>query len=462
MIEIKLTDKQKDITRAIREKRYGNICLYGGAGSGKTFYLFRHLLQRAAYAPKSHHLIIRKAFSHAKGPIIDDMIGRVLSQSDEFARLIEHKDFNVNHTDGTITLPNGSKIYIRGLDQHKVGSLLGSQYTTIFYNECSELDYDSIQQLVSRVRIEVPIYDSKGNYLTTMKTQRLYDFNPPLKTHWTYKVFKEKKCPVTGLPLPNADDYFVGHLTPRDNQDNLASDFIQNLEYAGGTNVTRFLEGEFQDEIAGALFTAKMILKTHECEFYKLSREQVRQKMSYICIGVDPAVTSEDKSDLTGIIVCGHDDNKYYVLEDASGRYHPEEWAAVVARLYRQWNANKVVVETNQGGELLRSNIQSHGAKDIWIAGVRAREGKRIRAEPVATLYAQDRVYHIPYYTEKKQEDGQEEKNGLVDLEYEMQSFTGAMGQKSPDRLDALVHALQYITESYCGSPNIADLVFTF
>ena len=164
-----------------------------------------------------------------------------------------------------------------------------------------------------------------------------------------------------------------------------------------------------------------------------------RQHLRRIVVAVDPATTSGDNSDETGIIVVaegphievpdaenickvGNCKKHAYVLDDQSGRYSTDTWARVVTDCYHKWGADRIVAEGNQGGEMVEAVIRTvfPGAP---IRRVTARQGKRTRAEPVAALYEQGRVHHV---------------GAFVKLEDQLTSWTIDSGE-SPDRLDALV-----------------------
>ena len=149
-----------------------------------------------------------------------------------------------------------------------------------------------------------------------------------------------------------------------------------------------------------------------------------------IVVGVDPPVSSHAGSDACGIVVVGTAvDGRAYVLADRTlqGRT-PDVWAAAVAAAYRDFAADRIVVEVNQGGDLVESVLRQT-APNIAIRKVRATRGKWLRAEPVAALYAEGRVVHAGRFD---------------DLEAQMLSFghDGGGTTRSPDRLDALVWAL--------------------
>ena len=147
--------------------------------------------------------------------------------------------------------------------------------------------------------------------------------------------------------------------------------------------------------------------------------------LSRIIVAIDPAVSNTSKSDETGIIVAGKGPNGFgYVLEDASGKYSPSGWAKKAVGLYHKYSADKIVAEINQGGDMVESNIRTYD-KNIPYKKVRASRGKQIRAEPIASLYEQGKVFHIGDF-----------------IKLEDQLTTWCPGNDSPDRLDALVWAL--------------------
>jgi len=434
MSEFTLTQKQKQILEDLNNKHYRHICLYGGGRSGKTTFLTFILFMRALKVPNSFHVIIRDTHTSMKSSIFEQTITKLLS-FDNFKTLKKHPNLKRNKQDLTITFPNGSIIYCYGLNtENAVERILGNEYSTIYYNECSNLDYARITPLRSRLAQK-----------TSLNNKFFYDFNPPLKTHWTYKYFIEQKDPIMNHELQNKNEFYITKVNPIDNLTNIDDSYLIEQKYAGEEHYRRFVEGDFQDEIKGALFSIEMIQSANDCNLNNKTTEEIRNILSQIVIGIDPAVTSTVNSDKTGIIVCGTNGDDFFVLEDRTGFHTPLEWARIIYELHDKWQANAVVVETNQGGDLLEENIKSFGQRYqnnryLNIQQVRAVFGKRIRAEPIATLYARNKVKHIQNY------HNDIEQKGLIDLENEMLSFTGNKNQQSPDRLDALVHALQYLT----------------
>lgn len=163
--------------------------------------------------------------------------------------------------------------------------------------------------------------------------------------------------------------------------------------------------------------------------------------LARIVIAIDPAVSSHGDSDATGIVAAGlGDDGHAYVLEDASGRYTPAQWAQIAIGLFRKFKADRIVAETNQGGDMVEHTLRTI-APDIPFKKLHASRGKRTRAEPVAALDEQGKIHHAGFFLE---------------LEDEMCRFDGTVGGKSPDRVDARVWALtELMLEKSAGGPMI-------
>ena len=117
--------------------------------------------------------------------------------------------------------------------------------------------------------------------------------------------------------------------------------------------------------------------------------------MRRIVVAIDPAVSSGEDSDETGIIVAGLGfDDKGYVLEDLSGRYSPTEWASTAVRAYHRHKADRIVAEVNQGGAMVESTVRVVDP-NVSYKAVHAWRGKVVRAEPVSALYEQKHVHHV-------------------------------------------------------------------
>ena len=226
------------------------------------------------------------------------------------------------------------------------------------------------------------------------------------------------------------------------NRHNLAPAFLDQIlvTYEGTRLGRQEIHGEILTDVPGALWN-------HE----RLDELRVRSaptELERIVVAVDPAMTSGEEADETGIIVVGRDEAGHgYVLADLSGRYPSIEWAQRVAAAYRAHHADIVVAEVNQGGDLVRDMLRIVDPT-LPVRSVHATRGKYRRAEPVAGFYEQSRVHHV---------------GCLAALEDQMCVFTPDLDRKalgSPDRVDALVwgltdlmitHGRAKVAESYQG-----------
>jgi predicted phage terminase large subunit-like protein len=148
-------------------------------------------------------------------------------------------------------------------------------------------------------------------------------------------------------------------------------------------------------------------------------------------VAIDPAATSGEDADETGIVIAGKDgDGHGYVLADLSGRYSPADWAQTAIAAYRAHKADRIVAEVNNGGDMVEATLRMVDP-NIPFTAVYASRGKVVRAEPAAALYEQQRVHHVGV---------------LPELEDQMCGFTTDFDRQragySPDRVDALVWAL--------------------
>ena len=403
MAEFQYTAKQIEALRLISGGAH-HIMFYGGSRSGKTFGILCAVIIRALKAPGSRHAVIKRTYKSVRQSIGMDTFPKALKL--RFPGLAyEH-----NRSDGFFRLPNGSEIWLIGLDDaERADKVLGKEFCTLYFSECSELDYSSIETALSRNAQNCPEIENKV----------IYDCNPPGKSHWTYRVFIQKLTPGDRTALKHPEDYASMIINPIDNIENLPPGYIENtLANMSKRKRERFLEGKFLDDMEGALWTGDMISRHRVVNPPELAR---------IVIGVDPAVTSGEESDYTGIVAAGiGEDGDFYVLEDASCQEAPLDWCRAVVDLYYKYDADRVIGEVNNGGDLIESLMRTVD-RDISYRSVRATHGKITRAEPIAALYEQGRVHHVGMFN---------------DLEDEMTSYAPLTAVKSPDRMDALVWAL--------------------
>lgn len=227
-----------------------------------------------------------------------------------------------------------------------------------------------------------------------------------------------------------------------DNKAHLANSFLQNVtaRYAKTRLGRQELNGEVIADLEDALWQRARLEKCRISQLPSLER---------IVVAIDPPVSATAKNSCCGIVVAGLDDQgKGIVLEDGSvDGASPSKWASRASELFHFHNADMVVAEGNQGGDMVRTVLQASDAT-LPIQIVHATRGKWVRAEPIAALYEQNRIMHFGAF--KKLED-------------QMCNFsisggsggTGGVNGASPDRLDALVWALTALMLDPTGAPTI-------
>lgn len=214
------------------------------------------------------------------------------------------------------------------------------------------------------------------------------------------------------------------------NLDNLAPTFAERIiaKYEGTRLGRQEIHAELLEDVEGALWSYDLVEVTRVPGF---DAETAKTACDRIVIAVDPAGSSRDGADETGIIVAGRIAGDYYVIADLSGRYTPHGWATVVMRAYDLYDADVVVAETNYGGEMVESQLRLSGFAGRHL-NVRARKGKAVRAEPIVGLWEQHKAHLAGTFPE---------------LEEQMTTWVPfEKNQPSPDRLDAMVYALTVLT----------------
>ena len=228
------------------------------------------------------------------------------------------------------------------------------------------------------------------------------------------------------LARRDGEDVFVTKGSTFENYENLADSALALLKekYEGTRLGRQELYADILQDVEGALWSYGMIEAT------RLSEDELPE-MSRVVVGIDPAVTSGQNSDETGIVVAARGiDDRFYILEDCSLRATPDGWARKAVDAYYIHNADKVIAEVNNGGDLVERLLRTIDS-NVPYKKVTATRGKLVRAEPIAALYEQKRVSHV----------------GNFDiLENQMCEFNG--DGKSPDRMDALVWALTELSKS--------------
>lgn len=215
-----------------------NIMMYGGARSAKTFTGNYAITVRASKTP-SRHLIIRRTFNSVMKSVWLDTFPKMMKLA--FPSLT----YKPNNKYSFIEFPNGSEYWFGGLDNEKsMEKILGNEYSTIFFNECSEIPYAGVELLYSRL--------AEKNELVN---KCYYDMNPPNKRHWSYQTFIKGINPKTGLQLPDGE-YASILMNPMDNKENIDKNYFRVLANMSPEERARFELGEFSNASDGEAYYA--------------------------------------------------------------------------------------------------------------------------------------------------------------------------------------------------------------
>lgn len=374
--------------------------ILSGRGWGKTRTGAEWLANEAIKNPRTRWAIVARTFADARDTCAEGESGIVnVLQRYQVIR-------NWNRSMGEIVLTNGSKIKLFSAEEPD--RLRGPQHHGAWCDELAAWeDPDAWDQLMFGLRL--------GNRPRTVVTTT--------------------PRPVALLKsLINRDTTYITRGNTFENAKNLAATALLELQarYAGTRLGRQELEGELLEDVEGALWSRSWIENT------RIKTEQL-PSLYRIVVAIDPAVTSGEDSDETGIVIAGAtNDGHFYVLEDATMKGTPDSWGKRAVQGYKDWKADRIVAEVNNGGDMVVMVLQQVD-KFVPVTKVHATRGKRMRAEPISALYEQGRVHHVGSFTK---------------LEDQMASWTPESND-SPDRLDALVWSL---TELKDGGSTLASL----
>ncbi len=215
-----------------------------------------------------------------------------------------------------------------------------------------------------------------------------------------------------------------------ENRANLTGIFFNTVikRYEGTSLGRQEIHAELLEESEGALWKRQWLNDGRIGQAPDLVR---------IVVAIDPAATSNETSDETGIIAAGVDaEGNGYVLKDRSGRYTPDGWAKAAIALFDEVQADRIIGETNNGGEMVEFTLRTI-QRSVSYKAVHASRGKQARAEPIVALYEQGKMHHVGMFP---------------DLEDQLCNWEPNSGDRSPDRLDALVWAFTELTQGGRGN----------
>ena len=377
--------------------------LYGGAaGGGKSDALLMAALQ-FVHVPNYAGILFRRTYADLALP------GALMDRAHQW---LDDTDARWNNSEKTWTFPSGATLTFGYLDTEVTKYRYQSaEFQFVGFDELTQFSESQYTYLFSRLRrlegSDVPIRMRAGT-------------NPGGPGHnWVNERFGcDKKTPV---PLTR---FFIPALADENmylDRDSYAAS-LMNLD-----PVTRvqLMYGDWGMQASpAALWKSDWILRVPASE-----RDEILRTARQIVVGVDPAATSKGSSNETGIVVCAKGaDGRAYVILDRSFRGTPHQWATRVVETAREVGADRVIAETNQGGEMVLSTIRTV-SQDVKVEAVQSTRSKEGRAYPVVSLYEQGRVSHVGV---------------LPELEAQMCSWVPNEGD-SPDRIDAMVHAMRFL-----------------
>lgn len=376
---------------------YNIWLILAGRGWGKTRTGAMDTIMYALRNPEVQVAVVTPTFGDIRRVAFGGVSGIIKNLPPECLMSGRGRGYNASASE--ITLYNGSKIM--GFSATEPDRLRGPQFHRAWCDELAAWFYpETFDQLMFGLRL--------GQ-------------NP--------------QCVITTTPKPSPiirglmkrKGIVITRGSTFENEANLAPAALEQLreKYENTRLGRQELYAELLDDSEGALWNYKNLDET------RVTKEELPE-LNRIIVAIDPAVTNNEGSDETGIIVAGQGENgRYYVIDDVSGKMTPDGWGRLAIDMYYKYQADRIVAEVNNGGDLVERLIRTID-NEVSYTPVNASRGKLVRAEPIAALYEQKKVSHLGMFTE---------------LEEQLCSFTVG-SRKSPDRLDALVWALTELSQS--------------
>lgn len=390
--------KQKARSEQLAPDSEWNVWLFlAGRGAGKTRTAAEEIIYRALKTDGSRWAVVAPTFADARDICVEGESG-LLSVARRYGVLKERNGWN--RSMGEMRLTNGSLIKLYSAEEPD--RLRGPQHHGAWCDELASFKYPEVFDML---KFGLRLGEHPQVIVTTT----------PRPTKHIKQLLKEAE---TGQTI-------VTRGTTFDNAQNLPQSFLTELiaRYEGTRLGRQEMYGEVIAEVEGALWNRDNI------DQHRVKEEP--SDLARVVVAIDPAVTANEGSDETGIIVGGRNNQgELFVLGDYTIKASPLEWASRAVEAYDRHNADAIVVETNNGGEMIKTLIRQV-RPTMNVVEVRATRGKVLRAEPIAALYEQGRCHHI----------------GVFDkLEEQMTEWTQS-DPKSPDRLDALVWAFTELSQ---------------
>ena len=363
--------------------------LYGGRGAAKSQTFADMAVKRCILNPGTRIACVREVQKSLKESV-------KLLLEDKIKSFGLERNFDIKNE--VIGTPGNGLIVFQGMADHTANTIMSLEGFDIGYVEQAEtLTARSLEMLRPTIR-------KAGSELW-------FGWNPRSSSDPVDLFFRG--------PTPPPDSVII-RVSYKDNPwfpDELETErAFDELNYPA--RYGHVWLGEYEPQVVGAIWSREVIHRNRRTEAPKMER---------ILISIDPPISSNPGSDEAGIIVGGlGEDGRGYVLDDVSFQGSPQEWAERAVAVYDLHEADAIIAEVNQGGDMVEHTIHSI-RPGLRVIQVRATRGKHIRAEPIASLYSLDRISHVGAFPK---------------LEAQMCLFTpaGYEGEGSPDRCDAMIH----------------------
>ena len=377
---------------------------HGGRGSGKSHHFAERIVDEMVAAPTTRVVCIREVQRSLR-----ESAHRLIA--DKINALGVASRFRVLHD--RIETAEGGVVIFMGMQDHTSESIKSLESITYAWvEEAQTLSAKSLELL--RPTIRAP------------GSQIWFSWNPRNRMDAVDKFLRGDDVPE-GAAVVQVN-YDSNPWFPKELEAERALDHRMRPD-----RYSHIWQGDYEPNSVGAIWTMRDINENRKTE--------IPNDIGRILIAVDPAVSSHDQSDSHGIMVVATSESGHgYVLEDASTRGAPERWARRAIAMHDHYQADGIVIEKNQGGDMCRHVLDSV-RPGLNIIMVHASRGKHVRAEPISALYALGRIHHVGTFPE---------------LESEMCQMTAAgyEGDGSPDRVDAMVWGFTELFPKLVNRPN--------
>lgn len=398
------------------EGRWRVLLVLAGRAFGKTRMLAEAVIDEIAAGRCRRLALISMTDEDARKVMVEGQKSGILARSPPWF----YPEWQVSKEGGKLTWPNGAIGYVFSAESPR--RIRGEEFDLAWWDEVANCSKEAIAALMYNLRLALRGNDHARLIMSTTPQRGVPMIRDLVKR---------------ALAKPGGSYRVIrGHTF--DNAANLPVDYQRDLleEYEGTTLGKQELEGEILDEdVEGAIFREKWIQRASDAP-----------ALVRAAVGVDPAISVRKGSDETGIVSAALAvDGKVYVFKDASGKHTANAWPRATVDLFderRAGDRDVVVAERNRGGDLVAAALRGVRA-DLPIVEVVSQESKSARADRVAALYERGKVVHVG--------------RDLVELEQQMLSWDPRK-EKSPDRVDALVHAVFELAGDEAPADHFAGL----